>query len=174
MNHPTPWQVRYWQRFPEWDERSCPRIVDADGELVCAFPQSVFHPGAYDKLADETAKRIVEAMNGQAQLTRIIREQFNRGHLRKVQLFPCPKCNIRWTVDEWYSSKHPGMLNKLHAATEVGSIEEAEALYRAVFVALKPSYYDPKADAYSDYSDDCNFIVTGSHGLCSHCRFTTP
>jgi hypothetical protein len=42
-------------------------------------------------------------------------------------------------------------------------------LYRSIFVVLKPSFYDPATDAHSDYSDDCNFIVTGSHCLCSNC-----
>ena len=61
--HPMPWAVNYFKRFPEWDERSCPCVVDANGSVVCILPQTVDHPGMYDALADATAKRIVVAVN---------------------------------------------------------------------------------------------------------------
>lgn len=62
-SHPTPWKVSYWQRCPEWDRHSGPHIVDAKGDLVCELPVNVGHPGDYDAIADETAYRIVEAVN---------------------------------------------------------------------------------------------------------------
>lgn len=62
-HHPTPWSVKYWQRCEEWDERSRPRIVDANGRLVCELPQHVDHPGKYDAAADAAAHAVCEAVN---------------------------------------------------------------------------------------------------------------
>lgn len=62
-DHPTPWRVSYWQRFPEWHERASPYIVDANGNTVVEMPQNVGHPGAYDRRADETAHLIIERVN---------------------------------------------------------------------------------------------------------------
>lgn len=44
-----------------------PRIVDANGETVIRIPQSedVHHPGLHDAKANETADRIVNAINSQ-------------------------------------------------------------------------------------------------------------
>lgn len=65
MNHPTPWKVVYNQRFPTWHEKSSPSVVDANNEYIFCPPQSkdIGHPGEYDQLADETAHRIVNAVN---------------------------------------------------------------------------------------------------------------
>lgn len=171
--HPIPWKVAYSRRCPEWHAKSLAHVVDADGETVCTLPQTVGHPGLYDAEADEIAHRIVVAVNGQPELIRLLHEQYSRGHLLRVQLFPCPKCGERWTVDEWYATKQPGIPNKVQHATEVGSVEEAEDLYRLVFITLKPSYYDRVSDTYSDDSEECNLIVTGSHATCSQCRTST-
>lgn len=72
MPHPTPWVVAYHQRFPGWDENSMPHIRDANGDLVCEMPQNVGHPGEYDRVADETAKRIVAAVNAKAVLSGVV------------------------------------------------------------------------------------------------------
>ena len=61
--HPTPWRVAYDQRFPEWDAKASPRVVDANGGLVAEIPQHVDHPGEYDIEADRLAQRIVAAVN---------------------------------------------------------------------------------------------------------------
>jgi hypothetical protein len=63
MNHPTPWRVEYTRHDRSWHPRSRATVVDAHGELVAAMPQTVDHPGEYDAIADETAKRIVAAVN---------------------------------------------------------------------------------------------------------------
>lgn len=63
MSHPIPWSVGYWRRCPEWHEKSCPCIYDANGTLVLELPQNVGHPGEYDAVADMTANRIVQAVN---------------------------------------------------------------------------------------------------------------
>lgn len=66
-HHPLPWRVVYSPMFPEWDAKSMPRIVDANGETVIRIPQSedVHHPGLHDAKANETADRIVNAINSQ-------------------------------------------------------------------------------------------------------------
>ena len=61
--HPTPWRVEYHQRLKAWHPQSRPYIVDAVGVMVCQMIQNVEHPGLYDQLADETAQKIVEAVN---------------------------------------------------------------------------------------------------------------
>jgi len=61
--YPTPWRVEYQKRFPSWHDQSLPSIVDANGEFVCGMVQHANHPGTYDAIAVETAKRIVEAVN---------------------------------------------------------------------------------------------------------------
>jgi len=61
--HPLPWRVEYRQRFPEWHEKSQPRVCDANGDLVCEFPQHSGHPGLYDEKADSAAIAIVESVN---------------------------------------------------------------------------------------------------------------
>lgn len=60
-----PWKVAYKPLFEEWDPKSGPRIVDADGEFLFSMPQSegVGHPGLYDEKADKLAHLIVEAVN---------------------------------------------------------------------------------------------------------------
>ncbi len=65
--HPLPWSVKYWRRCPEWHPQSCPYIVDRDGETVVTMPLTVGHPGEYDAVADETARRIVDAVNAKAE-----------------------------------------------------------------------------------------------------------
>lgn len=66
----TPLQVRYYRRCPEWDARSCPRIFDANGDLVCELVLQVGHPGLYDARADTLAHLIVDCVNNQALLPR--------------------------------------------------------------------------------------------------------
>lgn len=61
--HPIPWQVVHWQRFDEWHPKSCPKIVDANGDTVCYMPQHVGHPGEYDVKADLAAITIVDCVN---------------------------------------------------------------------------------------------------------------
>lgn len=63
MNHPTPWQIKYWRRCEEWDEKSNPYIVDANGNTVVEMPQHVGHPGEYDQQADDDAHRIINSVN---------------------------------------------------------------------------------------------------------------
>lgn len=58
-----PWKVSYWQRYPSWDKKSCPSVVDSEGEVVCDIPQFVDHPGVYDERADLIAHAIVDAIN---------------------------------------------------------------------------------------------------------------
>lgn len=60
-----PWKVAYKPLFEEWDPKSGPRIVNADGEFLFSMPQSedVGHPGLYDEKADKLAHLIVEAVN---------------------------------------------------------------------------------------------------------------
>lgn len=57
-----PFRVAYDRLCPEWDERSCPRIVDASGQTVLTPPQFVGHPGLYDEQADEICKAVVASM----------------------------------------------------------------------------------------------------------------
>jgi len=64
--HPTPWRVQYWQPYPDWNEKSRPKIVDAAGKVILHMPQNVEHPGIYDELADKTAHQIVAAVNREA------------------------------------------------------------------------------------------------------------
>lgn len=64
MNHPTPWTVKYYQRFEEWHPQCSPYIVDAEGKMVLDMPQTVGHPGEFDPVAYENAHRIVAAING--------------------------------------------------------------------------------------------------------------
>lgn len=64
--HPLPWSVHYWQRFPEWNEKSRPWIADANGNRVLDTIQTVGHPGEYDLIADLLAREIVEAVNARA------------------------------------------------------------------------------------------------------------
>jgi hypothetical protein len=47
---------------------------------------------------------------------------------------------------------------------------DALEYYQPIFGLLKASIYDPHTDSYSSQDEDCNFIVTGSHGLCHGCR----
>lgn len=58
-----PLRVEYRRLFSEWHEKSCPRVVDADGKLVVIMPQNVDHPGMYDTNADLGAQIIVESVN---------------------------------------------------------------------------------------------------------------
>lgn len=104
-------------------------------------------------------------------LSRLLLNQFQWGPLQKVQLFPCPKCST-WTVDEWYA-REEWVTHKLNHVMEVASVKDAMALYQSIFIALKTSFYYAETDTYSDYSDDCNFIVTGSHCHCSKCAEVT-
>lgn len=64
-SHPRPWSVKYDQKFPEWDPKACPYVVDANGEDVIMVPQTweLGHPGLYDEKADELAHLIVEGVN---------------------------------------------------------------------------------------------------------------
>lgn len=65
--HPLPWEVAYSQKSSNWDEKSLPYIVDANGKIVVEhFFQHVCHPGMYDELADLTAQFIVNLVNAQA------------------------------------------------------------------------------------------------------------
>ena len=65
--HPLPWEVAYSQKSSNWDEKSSPYIVDANGKIVVEyFFQHVCHPGMYDELADLTAQFIVNLVNAQA------------------------------------------------------------------------------------------------------------
>jgi hypothetical protein len=84
-----------------------------------------------------------------------------------VQLYPCPCCAV-WNVDEWWLDD--GRIVKAQRVMEVLSVEEAAAFYLPIFGGLKRSVYDPATDSYSSRDEDCNFIVTGSHGLCSGCQ----
>lgn len=59
-----PLRVEYYRRCEEWDEKSLPRIVDANGRIVCEMPQTVGHPGKYDPIADFDANFIVSCVNG--------------------------------------------------------------------------------------------------------------
>lgn len=62
--HRTPWSVAYYQRFDDWHEKSCPRIVDADGgEVPVGIKLCVAHPGIYDPWADALAHQIVDGVN---------------------------------------------------------------------------------------------------------------
>jgi len=83
----------------------------------------------------------------------------------KVLLYPCPCCDT-WNVDEWHYDGEK--INKRHHVAEFKSVHEAAEHYRTVLGTLKGAFYDAKTDSYSDYSDDCNFIVTGSHGRCHY------
>jgi len=60
-----PWKVVYNPEFDEWHPKSCPIIVDCDGNLVIRAPQSIGidHPGEYDEVADNTCHIIVSAVN---------------------------------------------------------------------------------------------------------------
>jgi len=69
-NHPLPWSVVYCPRF-DWHKKSCPTVLDADGNKVCEMPQHVSHPGMYDELADLTAHRIVSSMNASRRGTEV-------------------------------------------------------------------------------------------------------
>ena len=60
----APWRVEYLQRFPEWDPRSCPVVVDRDGEVVLSPPSYVDHPGLYDERADFICQAAVCGVNG--------------------------------------------------------------------------------------------------------------
>lgn len=61
----TPWRVVYAgdSVYTGWHPRSCPKVVDATGEIVCQLPQYVAHPGLYDERADKLAQFIVERAN---------------------------------------------------------------------------------------------------------------
>jgi hypothetical protein len=59
--HPLPWRVDYWQRFDTWHPKSYPRVIDADGKLVCDMPSKVT-AGAYDAIADLAAQAIAESV----------------------------------------------------------------------------------------------------------------
>lgn len=61
--HPRPWRVEYSRRCEEWDERSCPYIVDKLGVKVIEMPQFTNHPGVYDQQADTLAHRICVSVN---------------------------------------------------------------------------------------------------------------
>ena len=62
-DYQTPWKVIYWVRCEEWDKRSCPRVVAANGKVVAEMLQTVDHPGLYDCEADTLAQRIAFAVN---------------------------------------------------------------------------------------------------------------
>jgi hypothetical protein len=63
---PLPWKVQYGQRFADWDAKSCPYIVDANGnDIGIGFRQNQCHPGVYDEHADHIAHLIVNAINTQ-------------------------------------------------------------------------------------------------------------
>lgn len=53
------WSVIYNQRCREWHEKSCPRVVDGDGQTVVYPPVFVGHPGMYDAEADAICQNIV-------------------------------------------------------------------------------------------------------------------
>lgn len=61
--HPLPWSVTYYRRCPEWDERTNPYVVDADGNEVVQPPQHVGHPGEYDEQADFICTLICASVN---------------------------------------------------------------------------------------------------------------
>lgn len=61
--YPRPWAVKYHRRFPEWDKKASPYIVDATGKDILRMPKHTDHPGKYDQLADELAQLIVASVN---------------------------------------------------------------------------------------------------------------
>lgn len=61
--YPGPWSVKYDRRFTEWNERSSPYIIDANGNTVIQCLQHVNHPGDYDCIADQFAHFVVDAFN---------------------------------------------------------------------------------------------------------------
>lgn len=73
--YPKPWRVVYRQRFPEWDVKSSPYIVDASGRFICNMTMTVGHPGTYDELADNTAHDIVNAVNSLEAIYRSFNER---------------------------------------------------------------------------------------------------
>lgn len=88
-----------------------------------------------------------------------------------AQLYPCPLCPT-WTVDEWWLDGDT--IVKAHRVMEVIEIQTAVQHYRIQLGTLKQAIYDATTDSYSCRDDDCNFIVTGSHGRCSACLEKYP
>jgi len=60
-----PVSVKFNRVCEEWDEYSCPTVVDADGKFFAGVPQFVNHPGQRDEKALATAFAIRDAINSQ-------------------------------------------------------------------------------------------------------------
>jgi hypothetical protein len=58
-----PFSVAYRPVCSEWDALSNPHIVNADGVLVLAVPQSGVHPGVRDTAALNLAHFVVSSIN---------------------------------------------------------------------------------------------------------------
>lgn len=87
--------------------------------------------------------------------------------LKLAQLYPCARCPA-WNVDEWWLDGETTVKHK--HVREFQTTMDALKYYQGIFGLLKASIYDPHTDSYSSQDDDCNFIVTGSHGLCHACQ----
>lgn len=62
-NHPYPWSVKYYRRCEEWDEKSGPHVIDANGRIVVWPEQKVGHPGLPDPLNEALCYFIVQSYN---------------------------------------------------------------------------------------------------------------
>jgi len=72
------WEVKFWRRCEEWDERSSPYLVNDKGENVAGFMrQRVNHPGQEDKEAIAEAYLIRDAVNAKLEADAHKQEYFD-------------------------------------------------------------------------------------------------
>lgn len=99
--------------------------------------------------------------------------------VKLLQLHPCcgnktfvVPANHRWSVDLWFQDG-----TKFEGWLEVDDIDLAEVIAKHLLGELKPSYYNSAKSTYhgdcnfeTPAPDDTNFVVTGSHSVCTLCR----
>lgn len=81
------WTVEYDRRFPEWDERSSPYLVDEKAQVVAIMTQRGNHPGKRDQKALDQAYFIRDAVNKQLDCQEVEPE-----YLEKTKKMEYGKC----------------------------------------------------------------------------------
>ena len=67
-----PWRLGFFQRFPQWDDRSCPHILDNNWRDP--FKTTVLHPGMRDVPLETNLKFVVDVVNSHESLKALLRK----------------------------------------------------------------------------------------------------